>query len=561
MRYRSCWTRPAFREPIAVVPATHELQVLIDCAEVDAASRRNDVSARFWELLLSQRARKTGGGSAKGCSPPTTEASPPRAGRWFLIFGLLVFCAGAWRMLTPFVRTAESDTTGAPIESVVEPAAAIPIPDDLSDLEPELAQAIRAHVDAVRNQPTNAVAMGQLGLLYEAHGLFGLALRCYESAAKLAGAHAKWSYFAAVLGFDRGITADVESELRAVVAVEPDFAPAHDRLGWALLHRNDFVEAAQAFETVMRLRPTESAGYVGLGQSRLASGDVAEAIELLNRALQVDARCNMAHYLLGRAYAKLGDKARSAEQFARGQNAGSVHVADPWLAEIPAAIVGRTATILRAVILNATGRRPTAIGLMEQLALNHSDDPEVLTTLAWLYLSARRDDEAEVVLQRALATGRADFRAHTHMAEIARDRGRLGEALDHIEQATDLAPNKAWPFHVKGTILARMGRSAEAIDALSRAAELPETKRSVYVQLAQLLVASGQWDRAIEALETVRALDPRSVTVHFNLGMSYAEVGRLDDAAVALRAALALAPGQPRIINALRDIDRRRAER
>ena len=354
--------------------------MLINWAGVEAIGRRNDSSARFRESLLSQRARKTGRGSAKERRARGTSSNdvlPSRSGRLYLTIGLLIFCAGAWRMLSPYVRPLDSNSNGSASGPIAESAPALPIPDDLSELEPELARAIRTRVDAVRNEPTNARAMGRLGILYEAHGLFGFALRCYESAAKLTGAHPRWTYFAAVLGFDRGINANVESALRAVVAVEPDFAPAHDRLGWALLHRNAYVEAADAFETVMRLRPTESAGYVGLAQSRLSSGDVANAIELLTQAIQIDARCNMAHYVLGRAYAELGDTTRSARQFARGQNAGPVHVADTWLAEIPSAIVGRTATILRSVTLNATGRRTEAVGLLEQLVMNHPDDPDL----------------------------------------------------------------------------------------------------------------------------------------------------------------------------------------
>ncbi len=105
-----------------------------------------------------------------------------------------------------------------------------------------------------------------------------------------------------------------------------------------------------------------------------------------------------------------------------------------------------------------------------------------LTGIAWSHLidlASRWNgateqilDVAEKHVRRALVVDSTDYRVHSALSSILRNRGLHDQALKHAEQAVSLNPNDAEGCVMLGSQLLRMGRPAEALTWMSKATQL-----------------------------------------------------------------------------------------
>ncbi len=73
-------------------------------------------------------------------------------------------------------------------------------------------------------------------------------------------------------------------QFKQMAAEFPDAPMAHFSLGKAYLDRRQYVEAAQALETAVRLDPVYAAALVALGDAYTGAGQTQKAREVLTRA-------------------------------------------------------------------------------------------------------------------------------------------------------------------------------------------------------------------------------------------------------------------------------------
>ena len=184
-------------------------------------------------------------------------------GAWIVfVFGFVLLVAGMWRYGD------EPDKASRP-----------PLmPDDLSSLEPRLSGKIRTLVQEIRAHPDDADAHGRLGVLYEAHGFTDLARSRYAAALEADRRNVRWRYLWAVLAEAAGDAAGAEQSLRDVIAREPEYAPAHERLGRLLLERGQHADAGPLFERIIELAPGEAPGYIGLARVKLMTQEPEEGL-------------------------------------------------------------------------------------------------------------------------------------------------------------------------------------------------------------------------------------------------------------------------------------------
>jgi adenylate cyclase len=99
-------------------------------------------------------------------------------------------------------------------------------------------------------------------------------------------------------------------ELEAAISLDPNFAWAHQQLGWTLMHLGDPAGAIAQAETTIRLSPREPSmfgPYALLGWSHLLSNEVDQAIEWLIKARGQNSRIWYVHYALAGALGLKGD--------------------------------------------------------------------------------------------------------------------------------------------------------------------------------------------------------------------------------------------------------------
>ncbi|MGD2108362.1 MAG: tetratricopeptide repeat protein [Phycisphaerae bacterium] len=425
-----------------------------------------------------------------------------------------------------------------------------PMPEDLSELEPVLVEEIAAKVRDAGDFPDDPEPLGRLGLIYEAHGYSELAMECYEAARSRDPALARWQYHWAVLAQKAG-DAEAEGALREVIEKEPDYAPAHERLGLVLLDRNAYSEAAEVFQHVIDLRPYEAPGHAWLGRVRLAEGNAEASAELFKKAIGLAPRWGLAHYLLAQAYQQIGRVDDARIEFARGARTDPSYVYDPWRADIAKASVGRTARLKVADSLKSVGRVAEAVQLLEDLLETYPTDTAVVNNLAVAYLSTKRPRDARRILERALEREPNEYLTHNNLVAALLQLGDLNKALEHAEEAVRLGPTIGRPYYAKATVLNRMGRVEDALAAYRRSAELDPSYPRVHSAMAQALGKLGRSEEAVAPWEAAVKLQPQNWFNQYNLGLAYARVSRFDDAVVALRIAAGLNPRSEDIRRAL----------
>jgi tetratricopeptide (TPR) repeat protein len=117
----------------------------------------------------------------------------------------------------------------------------------------------------------------------------------------------------AVAEFQKALKADQQGktdeairDYRKAIEIAPNFYPAHNQLGVALLSRHDFAAAQAQFEEVLRLNQSDANAYFNLGNVFLLTDQLDDALRLLEEGLRKQPNSGLGKFLLGSAYRRAG---------------------------------------------------------------------------------------------------------------------------------------------------------------------------------------------------------------------------------------------------------------
>lgn len=127
-----------------------------------------------------------------------------------------------------------------------------------------------------------------------------------------------------------GIPGAAVSEFEAALELDPDDPTTHYQLGMAYLilafpsqdpsippNAQSLELAAAEFEVALELEADMPEALIGMGRVYIEQGRYAEAVELLQRAVEQLPSSPEAHYALAEAYALNGEIERACETYAR----------------------------------------------------------------------------------------------------------------------------------------------------------------------------------------------------------------------------------------------------
>lgn len=494
------------------------------------------------------------------------DAVPPvssrRGGSVSGVLALVIFGTGLATFVVGVLRSLESVPSPRPKAQVADVEVAetpppSPTEDIPSDLTPSLRDQLALLLHGVRGDPSDADAHGELGLFYEAYGFRSFALRAYATAVSTEPESPRWKYHWAVVASAGHESDAAVAAMRFVCKSEPEFAPAHERLGLMLVNRNDFDAAMEVFHKLVALVPDSAAGYVGRGRVLLATGQVEDAVSQFRLALARDASSGKAHYLLGQAYQRLGRVDEARTELARGARSQTELLPDPWRATMLTALSGSKARLSYARYLREEGRLDEAVDMLFDLNRLSRADIDIANALGSTLLELGRSDEAAEVLTAALDAPFQSYLTHCHLANAHIELGDLDAALQHAEAATVIAPMTAWGFFTKGQVLYRQKQYEAALVAYRRAVELDPRKPNGYGRIGLTLALLDRHDEAVGPLETAVELAPHSPVPLYNLGVIHAQARRFGKAARVLRSAALLDPQNKDVMNALNRVERK----
>ena len=392
---------------------------------------------------------------------------------------------------------------------LLRPVPDVAVPADLDTMEPDLRAYILRHVEQVRAAPRDWRLHSELGLVYEANDRWDDARAAYRTASDLAPAgEPQPAYHEALVTFNAGDPAAATEMLRDVVREHPSFAPAHHRLGVALLDAGRPEEAAPLFERVIALASGDAAGYMGLGETRIRASEFALAVELLQRALEMAPGNGTARYMLGTALRGLGRMDEAERELLLARDAGAHVMVDDWTLRLPPHARQIQRRMARARAFMDAGRGAEAVKQLEDNRSSHPDNPEVMNNLAVMHVRLDDPGAARTWLLRCEAANPTNVLTAYNLALVERDMGLFDDALLHADQALDAAPRVAAHHAMRASILGKLGRDAEALVSWRVATDIDPSDLEAQLGLAESLLALGRVPDAARAAAAARGLAP-----------------------------------------------------
>jgi len=431
-------------------------------------------------------------------------------------------------------------------ESGTPPPAALDLPEpDLSEMEPQVAERLAAAREALLAQRQSAELWGELGGLYDAHGLLDLAETCYRRAIELDPAEFRWNYLLAVVREISGAEIDeVKALFERAAELRPDYAQIDLRLGDAFSRRGELEIAREHFERAVTATPGVAVAQRGLGQTLLSLGEAEAAIGPLTQATILEPRDRAAYSSLAQAYMRIGESQKAEQFVATAANLEPVNaIEDPVWGE---AVYDRSLSSSRVFRrARAKLRDGDNQGAAEDFELVLRALPVEASAHFWLATAYRNLGDRERSLEhfvRASELKPRMVKAHVAAGELQYAAERYDESARHFRAAVAVTPSDGGLFLALAEALMRQDDLEGVVDAYAKAAQFKPLGAR---QEANLGVALMLLDRPAPALDHYRRsleLRPDDANTHYNLGLAYEMLGSEEAAIASFRRAALLDP-------------------
>ena len=239
----------------------------------------------------------------------------------------------------------------------------------------------------------------------------------------------------------------------------PNCWVGYNNLGLVLFQKGQVDEAREYFQKALEINPNYVESHSNLGQALFQKGEVDEAIAQYQKALEINPNYFAGHHNLGLAFSQKG-----------------------------------------------------------QL------------------------DEAIAQFQKALEINPNFARAYYNLGNALFQKGRVDEAIERYEKALEINPNDAEARGNLGVSLLQKGQLDEAIDNFQKALGINPNYAQAHSNLGKALFQKGQTDEAVAQYQKALEIDPNSFVAHSNLGVALCRKGQLDEAIIQFQEALRLNP-------------------
>lgn len=176
---------------------------------------------------------------------------------------------------------------------------------------------------AEKLDPTNADVYHQRGQVYVLLEKLEEALQDFRKAVQLAPklcsayvqkCYAEYRY--ACLVQDQMLLFDAISATQKATEIFPNNIESYNILAQILTEQQQFDKADSLFERAIKMAPTHASLYVHRGLLQLQwNGDITKALEFLNKAIEVDPKCELAYETLGTIQVQRGLLENAVELF------------------------------------------------------------------------------------------------------------------------------------------------------------------------------------------------------------------------------------------------------
>ena len=308
--------------------------------------------------------------------------------------------------------------------------------------------------------------------------------------------------------------------------------------GVKLRQEGKTAEAVKVYQQAAAMPGAPGAVFFNLGNALMDLGNLVNARQSFEEALQREPTMEPAALQLARCAVRMNDPKQARDLFAQILKANPNHF---------------TAWLEAGHLCRQLGIPAQALISYQRAVIAAPERWEGLLSLARELEDAGRFEEAAVHYHRALplaANKPGGIRqVHRLMGRYRMERGDTARALESMRQTLGMMRiekpepdvNERADVQIDlGEVLMRLGLHAEAHRAFERASVA--TSEQVLSRLASQSFQNNLWVEAQEVLKRNVELHPQSATAYWNLAHSYAESWMMEEAMEALAKAEALAP-------------------
>jgi tetratricopeptide (TPR) repeat protein len=325
--------------------------------------------------------------------------------------------------------------------------------------------------------------------------------------------------------------------------------PAQLQLAELDFQRKRLDEANSVVNRILQEHPGNTQALVTRARVWLEQKQPDKSIKDLEAVQHEDPDIAISYYLMGAAYAQMGDLDHAQQNFEksiglnphleeayaalaemmldRGQSDAAVKYAQ----ELQTTNPKRTDTHLFLGSAYANLRDlPKAEAEFQQYCALQPDSPLGQIRLGYLYLMEKKLELAQKQFEAALAISPRNMEALGGLALAMRLHGQGDQAIARIKST--LAHSETAELEtLLGKTYTDLGQYALAESSLQRALELNPQDFSIYVALGTLYARQNSVEQAVTQFESALRLNPRSVGLWTTLGM-LRQIQHQDDLAI-----------------------------
>lgn len=367
----------------------------------------------------------------------------------------------------------------------------------------------------------------------------------------------------------------------------------------ALVGIKDYVAARAVIDKVIADNTASLDTIVYCGELSLIMGDAIGAVTCLEQAIAKDANNIKSHFLMGKAYVKLGIPDKGLAEFEKAVSIDPEN-ADVWyqsglvyqdmdkhdgavtrlnkaleieathsgarLALAQSLLVLKQYDEVRLIAAKLAANKETAaegeylLGMTalanEQLgqallALTKSTRANPSNTAAWLalvdtYIKMNQNNKVRAALVSAVEANRASFDAAYRLGVLDYEAGNHAEAVSSLDIAVSLKPDHYDARYKLADSLFRTGTYKQAADHVASAVKLKTDSPWPLVLQASISNIQGKSGKAIDLIKQAMVMEKNSASLHAKLGALYVENSMFDLARTTLEKATLLDPTSAR---------------
>lgn len=402
---------------------------------------------------------------------------------------------------------------------------------DAHRLEGSYAHALADYTQALRLEPTNALALVQRGQVRWLMGRSEEALADYEVALQLDSQNAIAHYnrgkaLANLEQFDAAIVSFSE-----VLRIDPNHAWAYHDLGEVYAALENHERAIANYCMAIRLNPLAALSYLRRAQATALLGEYEQAIADLDNALRLDPHNADAYVSRGTAHRELGKYGQAETDLTRALDLD---------------FTSSGAYYERGLVFQRQGNHERALRDFDAAIYHNSLHTDAFCRRAQTHEALGNFDAALADLTEAVRLEPPRAAGYSSRGQIYLQRGALDLALADFDEAIRVEPALAVARLNRAKILGRLGRLQEALADCNQAVTHEPNSAPAYLARGSILALGHEYAAAVSDFSQALKFEPHNAQTYFLRGVAQKKLSNAAHAMADLSEAICLDPRHAR---------------